>query len=172
MEKKSRRTIESKWFQTCKKIMNVLTGMILGIVIVLGLLKGLGYEPYRILTGSMEPTLVVGEVVIINTNDREAKEGDVIAFQMGEHVVIHRVKKLVSEGGYITKGDSNAAEDFQPVSQKEVIGTLWMRLGVFTGFWNLFASKGSKVFLFGLMLLNILTEVHVESGEREDVGYA
>lgn len=52
------------------------------------------------------------------------KRGDVIAFDDGEKIVVHRVVDIVGNGDirYVTRGDANiAADDFQP-SQSQVIG--------------------------------------------------
>lgn len=80
-------------------------------------------------TGSMEPTLMVGDVIIIEENIspeeiRVGPDGDVIIFRnpwTGELIVHRAVGKM--EGGFITKGDANAGVDiWSPVPSENIIG--------------------------------------------------
>ncbi|MBE6157030.1 MAG: signal peptidase I [Firmicutes bacterium] len=99
--------------------------------------KGEKYEPkfsvYTIVSGSMEPTISVYDV-IINTklNDiNEIKQGDVITFISTWSVtqgmtITHRVigSKTLDDGStcLITRGDNNTQEDETCVTEKNIIG--------------------------------------------------
>ena len=135
-----------------KYIIHAVTVWVLIMLLSIRLLPHMGYEPYRILTGSMEPVLEPGEIVLIDTNDRELEPEDIIAFWEGEHVVIHRVQEVEHDGSYVTKGDANPTKDFNPVNQKEVIGSLWIKLGVWTKIWDFLSSK-SRYFLIAVLLV-------------------
>ena len=88
----------------------------------------LGTQPTVIYSGSMQPTMEVGDVVI--TSDvpvNEIQEGDVIQFKDQNMIlpVIHRVHEVYGEGDnvlFITKGDANSAPDIEPVLSKNVVG--------------------------------------------------
>lgn len=151
----SEKTADNLWYQIVSGITVVVIVLFLGMQTILLL----GYEPYRILTGSMEPTLATGEIVLVDTDDRNANVGEIIAFKIGEHVVIHRVMEVKSNGEYQTKGDANQTEDFNSVETAEMVGTLWMRLGSLTWIWDIFSSGRKYVLVLVLILLNGSKEI-------------
>ena len=151
--------------------LHAFTTLVLGIFLIIWILKGLGFESYRVLSGSMEPTLVTGEIVLINTNNLNIKTGDIIAFQSGDHVVIHRIEEEMPNGAYITKGDANATVDLCPVEQWQILGTMWMKLGALTHIWLLFTSKDSVIILAGLISLHIIFDAMKCPKEEGEAGY-
>ena len=72
-----------------------------------------GWKAYVILSGSMEPQLQVGDLVIVKETEN-VQVGDIISYRQGNSVVTHRVCQI-NETGYITKGDANNAYDPQSV---------------------------------------------------------
>ncbi|WP_229051182.1 signal peptidase I [Aeromicrobium sp. Leaf350] len=92
-----------------------------------------GGAPYTVLTGSMEPGLPPGTLVVIRPTDIDDIDvGDVVTFQLvsGERTTVtHRVigKTLDEEGdpALLTKGDANNAPDDGIVLEEQVRGTLW-----------------------------------------------
>lgn len=153
-------------------VVNGITAIVLFLFLSMQAVSWMGYEPYRILSGSMEPTLTVGEIVLVDTKDREACAGDIIAFTEGRHVVIHRVQKINENGSYTTKGDANPAEDFDDVRQEEIIGIVWLKLGPLTGIWDLFSSNGRYGLIAILIFLNGSMEMWARSCKDEEVEYA
>ena len=65
---------------------------------------------YVVLSGSMEPEIPTGSVVVVDGRKKEWNPGDVITYRRGNMVVTHRIVEK-SEEGYCTKGDANAEED-------------------------------------------------------------
>lgn len=86
----------------------------------------LPWQPVAIATGSMEPQISVGDMVLISKLDTGALQaGDVIQFRKGSHTVVHRIVEVIQEDGalsYVTKGDANNANDAGTVSAGEVVG--------------------------------------------------
>ncbi|RLF66993.1 MAG: signal peptidase I [Thermoplasmata archaeon] len=111
----------------------VTVGIVLGTTLIasLVLLNSMGYiitSPQVVLTGSMEPTLKVGDIVILRKVTRdEIQIGDIIAYRLHGNVVIHRVVNITGET-IVTKGDANAAPDPWEVSFKDVIGAPGIRI--------------------------------------------
>ena len=100
----------------------------LAIVVIMILWFGMGIFPIRpiaIATGSMEKTLMVGDVAILKkctANDLEV--GDIVQYQKENFTVIHRVISKYTEKGkiyFITKGDNNRDPDKDPVDESQVI---------------------------------------------------
>lgn len=89
--------------------------------------------PSVILTGSMEPLIYPGDVVLIRKlmSEKEVyklKEGDIINFKMEDITITHRIKEIKSdEAGnlsFITKGDNNDSEDNWVVPPNDLVGTI------------------------------------------------
>ena len=50
-----------------------------------------GYKPFIVLSGSMEPSIMTGDMVFVKETDPDSlKVGDVIAYKSGSAVVTHR----------------------------------------------------------------------------------
>ena len=89
-----------------------------------------GYCPLIVLTGSMEPEISSGDLIIVKQIDgSDVKVGDVIAFfdpdGNGKSVLTHRVNQILDEGGKLsfkTKGDANNAEDRLAVDSDKIVG--------------------------------------------------
>jgi signal peptidase len=86
-----------------------------------------GIRPTIVSGVSMEPALVVGDLVI--TRDVAADDvqvGDVIRFRLGESYVLHRVIEVQEERGmlqFVTQGDANNVAD-SPVVASQVEGVV------------------------------------------------
>jgi len=62
-----------------------------------------------VVSGSMEPTLSINDLVIIKEYDSYAVN-DIVTYKSGSKFVTHRIIEVV-EGGFITKGDANNGND-------------------------------------------------------------
>lgn len=77
----------------------------------------MGYKPFIVMSGSMETTINIGDLVIVKkVNSNNIHTGDIIAFKNGNIVISHRVKEVINDSGtykFKTKGDNNnVADDF------------------------------------------------------------
>ena len=74
-----------------------------------------------VLSGSMEPTLSVNDLIVVKVSD-DYKEDDVVVFQDGGDLVIHRI---ISRDGetFVTQGDANNIPD-DPINLKQIKGRL------------------------------------------------
>ena len=92
------------------------------------------YYPVAVATGSMEPTIMTGDMVVINKTDSAAEDlevGDVIQYKRGTYTVIHRIIAIREENGqkfYTTMGDNNNAPDSGEVEQSQIIGKVEFRV--------------------------------------------
>ena len=78
-----------------------------------------GYGAAVVLSGSMEPVLSVNDLIIAKETEDYAV-GDMVVFQDGNSVVVHRIV-AVGEDAIQTKGDANNVED-APISKDVVKG--------------------------------------------------
>ncbi len=92
----------------------------------------LGYKPFIVLSGSMEPSIMTGDMVFVKETDPDSlKVGDVIAYKSGSAVVTHRIVEVKSENGetrYVTQGDANNAADQGMVKPADVEGIYQRRI--------------------------------------------
>jgi len=84
-------------------------------------------QPTTIISGSMRPTLEVGDVVIVaKVSADTVKPGDIIQFREAEGVTtVHRVVEIQEIEGkkvFITQGDANREPDATPVLPANVVG--------------------------------------------------
>lgn len=84
--------------------------------------------PSVIATGSMEPMIKPGDVILVKKIDgNEAKLGDVIQFRKDNILISHRIMEVIEEDNvkkYITKGDNNSVEDSDPVLPEQIKGKI------------------------------------------------
>jgi signal peptidase len=84
-------------------------------------------------SGSMEPTIKTGSLVVIKPAG-DYKIGDIITFGQITRTktpTTHRIvemKVIDSNPVYITKGDANNGPDQKEISQKEILGKLLLRV--------------------------------------------
>lgn len=82
-----------------------------------------GYKIFIIMSGSMEPTFNLQDIIVVKKMPVDMiKEDDIIAFRDGNTVVTHRIKEIIEEGKYSTKGDNNNTQDSQTVKYEDVEG--------------------------------------------------
>jgi len=85
------------------------------------------YQILTVLSGSMEPAIKTGSIVVTKPVD-QYKINDIITFinpQKKNESITHRIVDMkVVEGNilYKTQGDANNASDSRKVQQKEIIG--------------------------------------------------
>ncbi len=95
------------------------------------------YRPLLVLTGSMEPSVPVGSLVVIRDVDPDTvKVGDVVTYRLTSRLgfdtegydtpyLTHRVESIESDASglrFITQGDANTAPDPLEVSPTQLLG--------------------------------------------------
>lgn len=127
---------KEKWMNAAVSVLLAAAVVLCITVIAQTLSKGyitfFGHSLFRVVTGSMEPTIPVDALLITEEVDIEKiKEGDIVCFRSMEtnmlgQVITHRVVKVIErENGDIyleTKGDANPSADGHYVTEKNLIG--------------------------------------------------
>lgn len=93
-----------------------------------------GYKPFIVLSGSMESTIHVGDLILVEEVDTNTLQvNDIIAFRDSENLVTtHRIiRTTIKNKGtcYITKGDNNNTEDEEKVCPNQIEGKYKSRIG-------------------------------------------
>lgn len=78
-----------------------------------------GYTFFEVATGSMEPTIDVGDAIIVKITN-EVNENDIIVCNKDNAFITHRLIRI-EEDNFITKGDANNTED-EPMNKSDLVG--------------------------------------------------
>jgi signal peptidase len=120
-----------------KRVLGGLSALLLILVVILsiGVLVApqFGWRFDAVLSGSMEPAINVGGIVVIRpVAPSTIRDGDIITFVSSggaNTVVTHRVVQVADDKGspvFYTKGDANEASDSSLVQAKDVVGKVWL----------------------------------------------
>lgn len=113
-----------------KKIWNIISTILVGIIVLCAVfLMGsrlMGYQVFNVISGSMEPTYSVGDLIYVKeVNPYDIEVGTPITFVLNEELVVatHRVIEVDEDNQHFyTKGDANDTADSSPVHFNNVIG--------------------------------------------------
>lgn len=127
-----------------------------------------GYSLFRVSSGSMEPELMVGDVILDKTveSPETLKEGDIITFegigmfngQMITHEVVKAPYTEVGKQYLQTKGIANDIAD-DPIELERVRGIMICEIPILTAFFNIFMSPWGFLILIGLILFIFVDEL-------------
>ncbi|MFC1625785.1 signal peptidase I [Patescibacteria group bacterium] len=84
-----------------------------------------GYRSFLVQSGSMEPSIMMGDVVI-TTKASQYRQNDVVTFlDQGGRTVTHRVLEIQNTdrgSKLLTKGDANQSKDRDEITPNQVLG--------------------------------------------------
>ena len=91
----------------------------------------MGYKFLTVLTGSMEPEIKVGSLVVAKeTPINNLKVEDIITYKTKNNssLVTHRIVKINENGSLVTKGDANNTCDIGEVNEDQLQGKVILKL--------------------------------------------
>ena len=94
-----------------------------------------GVSVVKVVTGSMEPSIHVGDYIILKQTEPEnLQEGDVICFYSMDSAIYgkpntHRIVSVLDDGSFVTKGDANPINDRVTVAPETIIGKFDGKVG-------------------------------------------
>lgn len=121
-----------------------------------------GYGCAVVLSGSMEPTLMVDDLIIVR-EEGDYQVGDIVVFQDGASLTVHRLISL-EEGIAVTQGDANNAAD-DPIPTESFVGVVCGRVPKLGAVARVLKSPVGVVTLLGGALL--LAETSYRSERKE-----
>jgi len=92
--------------------------------LVLWFRHNVGWRSYVVQSGSMEPSIMTGDLIIIKKQNSYQKN-EVITFKDGaERTVTHRIVEVITGDPvlFTTKGDANQTADTEEITQTQIIG--------------------------------------------------
>lgn len=110
-------------------VSSIALGIVGTVVLAVGLPNAFGARSLTVMSGSMEPTIGTGDVVVaLRIPPLEARVGDVVTFRDPlDHarLITHRVREIHVRGNlvtFVTKGDANSALERWAVPRSGTIG--------------------------------------------------
>ena len=123
-----------------KKIVEYLLYALLVFMALLVLASALpipgGIKTFVVRSGSMEPKIKTGSVVVVAPKS-EYKVGDVVTYGPNTKAKVPTTHRIISESGtperrfYVTKGDANNTPDIREISKREIIGKVMLSIPYF-----------------------------------------
>ena len=133
-----------------------------------------GYRSLTVISGSMEPTLGTGSVVIDEViSPLEARPGDILTFNdpHRKRLLTHRLRSMRVEGGtayMVTQGDANDAPERWSVPLRGEVGRVAYHVPKLGYARDLISRRGVRLGLLGaVFLLGALLLVDVWRPKRE-----
>ena len=137
----------------------------------------LGVGATVVLSGSMEPTLSTGDLLIIAKQDSYQVD-DVVVFQTNRMAVVHRIvelyeKPVQGEDGEeiqqmaITQGDANNTPD-DPIQVSQIKGTVVFRLPIVGYLINMIKTPIGTILILALAIFLLERSFHKEREKDQD----
>lgn len=113
-----------------RKVWDIASTVLVVLVVLFAVLlvgaRLVGLNVYTVISGSMEPTYSVGDLIYVKkVAPQSIQVGDPITFVLNEDLVVatHRVVAVdAANQRFTTKGDANEIEDAAPVHFNNLIG--------------------------------------------------
>ena len=122
---------ESVVLESYKKRKNeivIYIPIIILIIILVYFISGyFKYYAVAVASGSMEPVISKGDIVIVNQKFENLSNKDIIAYKYEGRIIVHRIYKIVNVDNdyYVyTKGDANSSFDRYKITKDMVIGVV------------------------------------------------
>lgn len=113
-----------------------------------------GYAILEVISGSMEPTIKIGDLIVINVNEKTYKKGDIVTFYDEENsFVTHRIISIDNtKKEMVTKGDNNNADD-GPTKTTKIVGKYICK---FSGLGKILSTLRSPFVMFIIFITSFL----------------
>ena len=183
--------IENKYFRGFIRVKNIILVLIIAalfFVIVFTMIARLtggtpelfGNTLYRVSSGSMEPALKVGDVILSRACDPETlKKGDIVTYSVGNgslkgQTITHRViREPFSKAGkrfIVTKGDANQFED-SDVSLSDIKGKYVCKVEILNSLYNFFITPLGLITIIFLIVIAFFNEIVILVKAVAGIGY-
>lgn len=138
----------------------VIIGTLGGLVLATGLPNAFHSKSLTVMSGSMSPTIGVGDVVVAReTSPMDVRIGDIVTFRDPtdhERLITHRVRAIHAKGDdvlFVTRGDANTGEERWAVPRSGTIGRVIYHIPLLGYLMVWFHSR------YGILLLIVLPTI-------------
>jgi len=135
----------------------IVLGTFGGLVLAVGLPNAFHAKSLTVMSGSMEPTIGTGDVVVARqTSPMDVRVGDIVTFRDPldhDRLITHRVREMHVQGDtvvFVTKGDANTGVEHWALGKDGTIGRVAFHVPKMGYFMVWLHSR------YGLLLLIVL----------------
>lgn len=162
-----------KWKNIFRTGLIIFASVVLGVNLYLWNARSLmgnslpmpfGFGTAVVLTGSMEPTIMVDDLILVREQE-EYHEDDIVVYQSGSMLVVHRIVEIQPDT-VITQGDANNAPD-APIRKEMIKGTVVGCIPGAGGIARLLKSPAATITMIGGALL--LSELTYRREKQKDL---
>lgn len=156
-----------------RTVLTTLAGLLVWTVLPLAL----GWQPSVVLSGSMEPAIRTGDVVVTReVPAAQLRPGHVLLADSGDgRRLLHRFDSTDDDGGIVLRGDANESPDSTPVAAEAVHGVGVLRVP-WVGLPYAWAAQGRYVnvalAVLGLGACALLSRVRELAGSHRGPAHA
>lgn len=164
--------------KTVKRIIKVIITVLLFIIlsfnifnfVSINILKNKlptinGYAYLEVVSGSMEPKISIGDMIIIDTKVEKYQKNDIVTFEdINGSFVTHRILEI-NDNEVITKGDANNTID-EAINKDSIVGKYVYQID---GIGALMKSIRSPLTLIMILIIGILSCVLVSTDSKGNV---
>lgn len=179
--------MEKKWYQKLSNWLSILVCIILIPLLLINLSIILqaknnedvvpsvfGYKPFIVLSGSMETEIFRGDLIIVkDTNSKDLKINDVIAFRDVENTVTtHRIIDILEKDEkiyFVTKGDNNSSQDQNLVELSDVEGLYVTKISGLGNVFNSLAKPTNIIILFLIVTLGFGIGFYISTKKERNI---
>jgi signal peptidase len=142
------------------------------LLVAIGGARLLGFEAFVVTSGSMEPSIAVGSLILVQAvRPDSVGVGDVITYALPDRTVTHRVEGISQQDGrvaFVTRGDANDVADPWLAEPRDEVGAvratvplLGLAVAAIQSWWRAIAAA-----LLAWLLIEWLTGQVRERGPR------
>ncbi len=115
-----------------------------------------------VLTGSMEPTIAAGDLIIVRDTGEYQKD-DIIVYRSGNNSICHRI--VETDGStFVTQGDANSGKD-DPISRSQILGEVVLVLPYFGYLFN--GLKSTPGILLTIVAVILILNFGIKKDKKE-----
>lgn len=167
----------NKILKIIKDIIINLVIFILGIIAILAIWTSIqlnvqkkeyanifGYSIFSTETGSMSPTMEIGDVIIVKIGE-QVQEKDIITYKKDNSFITHRIVKIEGNS-IIAKGDNNNTQD-EEITQDAVVGKVVFIINNVEIWKNVFSDINVIIPIIITVILLVILICYKEKGEQK-----
>lgn len=165
----------NKILKIIKDIIINLIIFILGIIAILAIWTSIqlnvqkkeyanlfGYSIFSTETGSMSPTIEIGDVIIVKIGE-QVQEKDIITYKKDNSFITHRIVKIEGNS-IIAKGDNNNTQD-EEITQDAVVGKVVFVINNIEIWKNVFSDMNVIIPIIITLILFVILICYKEKNE-------
>lgn len=165
----------NKILKIIKDIIINLIIFILGIIAILAIWTSIqlnvqkkeyanifGYSIFSTETGSMSPTMEIGDVIIVKIGE-QVQEKDIITYKKDNSFITHRIVKIEGNS-IIAKGDNNNTQD-EEITQDAVVGKVVFIINNVEIWKNVFSDMNVIIPIIITLILFVILVFYKEKNE-------